>query len=225
MQDFMIAVFASLVAGMILQFLIQLPGIQASRLPIKTGYRRTSNFETLWLSRNIPKENLWPLKILGGLYTIMCLIIGALLWYSIALSEPKKLDTIIFASIIIAVGALCAYITSDIFIMERRVSRGGKTRVAKEGRIIVRGDHSLLMKRCEETLVGIGAQLIEVDSANGYLKALLGKEKLVIYIREVGHLEWSVAAESDCTIPTIRFDGGRNFQNVNKVINGLLESR
>lgn len=111
----------------------------------------------------------------------------------------------------------------DVFKVNSRVRDGLKSRVAKRADILVEADYESLVRRCQESLADMGARLTEADAETGLLGALLGGEELTIRIAEAEENRYLVQVESDSTLPTVRFDGGRNLRNFSGVVQRLLD--
>jgi len=110
----------------------------------------------------------------------------------------------------------------DVILGRKKLRLGKRTRVANSVDILLDGEFASLMRQCQQSLATLGVSLTKVDTRTGIIEGILQGNKIQVKIVEYKSPSLCVKVTSDSTLPTIRYDGGSNFRNVNGFVMELL---
>jgi len=184
------------------------------------------SFKLLSLQRYEPRDRTWIfLNIILVLSSVPLLLFDGYfvyLWITNGFAGDLDILSVIVLLIMIV---LPIWSITDVFIIEPRIRKKGRSSVAEPATVELDGDIGILFEQCQKVLGDMGARITNLDSESKFIKADLGKNAMTIKIERTGYLRNQVSILSDSKLLSVRFDFGRNRKNVDIFIQKLLHGK
>lgn len=200
------------------------------RKPTKTvaEARRDSefpNYKILGLQRHRRSDKTWI--VLEAVLGVSCLVLlafdGLLFWLWITKPLKVDLDIASIAFLTFIVG-FPLYSLIDIVIIEPRIRKSGRSKVAEPAVLVVEGELDKLFKQCQDVLGEMGGIISHLDIKSKLIKADLNKDEITIKIEHIRGLKYRILLLSDSKLLSVRFDFGRNKRNIGTFTRKFIHS-
>lgn len=119
--------------------------------------------------------------------------------------------------------AIPIFLLVDTIKVQRRVRRGWPSRVYKRAECECIGDYRSLFLRCQQVISDMGGRFTGLDFDSGLISAnLTSGSTLNISIMSLDNGRHRLSVISDSTLPSVRFDFGKNLKNIDEFMKGVL---
>lgn len=112
------------------------------------------------------------------------------------------------------------YIVIDLFIIQQKYNKRGKSYVAKEARATITNDTDTVFDACYDALYAMHA-VIRIMRRPYLLEANIRNSIMTILIMQIENSKVSVYILSDSRWLTVKWDGGANQRNINDFLHEL----
>lgn len=201
---------------------IRLINDSIQRREVVNQYSSSSNIKILQLRRRASGTKLWNIvKVIAIVSSVMLLSFAGLLIYTVMeIGLPLKFDLSSVLLLAVVIG-LPIYLLISVIVDERRARRGAGSRVAERAELELSSDYQSVVEQCQRALSVMGAHMTHLDAEQGAIEAELKGSKVTIQITKIQDMHYHMSVVSDDTLPSVRFDFGKNKKIVDDLIKRL----
>lgn len=228
MQDVVILIILAIPPALYALIRLITPLLQRRRLSPDDSiqHRKPPDFRLLRLKAPKTGTRTWTIVAIVAATTsaVLLVLAGLMLYLLIAKQDTPQLDigSVMFLIFMII---LPIWLLTDIAVVEWRRRKNGRSWVAAPAELELESDFNSLFNKCQEVLNDMGARTTRLDVQNRFIEAELDQDRITIQIEQIGDSRHQVLILSDCKLPSVKFDLGRNRRNVDEFIQRLLHSR